>query len=147
MNPFSVRSPIGAPSGWLPAGFAAALLGAACGFAALGVGGAFGANGLPDPPKRVRPAPTADHPTNPAVRARLKLAGPPEKVVELDLSNADLSDADLRQAQLWLLHEGLKRTDEMHGLELAAEPGEAVPQVNELSPRFWAAFELSGDWR
>jgi len=53
------------------------------------------ATSLGQPPKRVRAEPTADHPTNPAVRARLKLAGPPEKVAELDLSNADLSDADL----------------------------------------------------
>jgi len=66
-------------------------------FAVAWIGGALVAPGdlPPQPAKPTRAAPTADHPTNPAVRARLKLAGPPEKVVELGLSNADLSDTDL----------------------------------------------------
>ena len=86
----------------------------------------------PQPPKRVRAAPTADHPTNPAVGARLKLVGPPEKVVELDLSNADLSDADLvcltKLPNLETLNITLNRDVTCEGMAYLA----AVPKLRNL---------------
>ena len=48
----------------------------------------------------------------------------------------------LREAQLWLLN---KRQPELiRGLELTSADDAHAPR---LSPRYWAAFELSGDWR
>ena len=45
----------------------------------------------------------------------------------------------LRQAQLKMLREGANR-----GLEIADKP----PDADKRMPLFyWAAFELSGDWR
>jgi CHAT domain-containing protein len=48
----------------------------------------------------------------------------------------------LRQAQLTMLKEGIKR-GVARGVEREDEPG-ATPIV---SPYYWAAFVLSGDWR
>ncbi|HEV3416799.1 MAG TPA: CHAT domain-containing tetratricopeptide repeat protein, partial [Pirellulales bacterium] len=45
----------------------------------------------------------------------------------------------LRQAQLTMLHEGVKR-----GLKFA---GDQPPKEDRLPPYYWAAFVLSGDWR
>jgi CHAT domain-containing protein len=46
----------------------------------------------------------------------------------------------LREAQLWLLKEGVKR-----GL-VRLDPEEAK-EARRTPPMFWAAFVLSGDWR
>jgi CHAT domain-containing protein len=46
----------------------------------------------------------------------------------------------LRQAQLTMLREGIKR-----GIELDAE--RPPSQKHRMPPFYWAAFELSGDWR
>ena len=54
----------------------------------------------------------------------------------------------LRQAQLEMLHHYDPRTkklvDRGRGLELDTEPSD---DNGRLSPKYWAAFELSGDWR
>jgi CHAT domain-containing protein len=54
----------------------------------------------------------------------------------------------LRQAQLEMLHHYDPRTkklvDRGRGLELDSEPSD---NNGRLSPKYWAAFELSGDWR
>ena len=54
----------------------------------------------------------------------------------------------LRQAQLEMLHNYNPRTkklvDRGRGLELDSEP---LDNNGRLSPKYWAAFELSGDWR
>jgi CHAT domain-containing protein len=52
----------------------------------------------------------------------------------------------LREAQRWLLHEGPKQPGLLRGLEFSKSPAE-TPSAAGLSPRYWAAFELSGDWR
>lgn len=51
----------------------------------------------------------------------------------------------LRQAQLWLLNEGVKQGNLLRGLDLpdAEPPG----TIRRAPPFFWAAFVLSGDWR
>lgn len=58
--------------------------------------------------------------------------------------------AALREAQLWMLREGVKRPGLRRGLDLATDkPSEDNP-ANEapgLPPYYWAAFVLSGDWR
>ena len=46
----------------------------------------------------------------------------------------------LRQAQLTMLREGIKR-----GLSL--EDDRPADKNRRLPPYYWAAFELSGDWR
>ena len=55
----------------------------------------------------------------------------------------------LREAQRWLLREGTKQPELLRGrgLELDPEPETEALQSGRLSPRYWAAFELSGDWR
>ncbi|MFZ1008368.1 MAG: CHAT domain-containing protein, partial [Candidatus Sulfotelmatobacter sp.] len=54
----------------------------------------------------------------------------------------------LRDAQRWLLHEGSNEKDLSRGLELSADSSADVGQPSgQVPPRFWAAFELSGDWR
>jgi CHAT domain-containing protein/Flp pilus assembly protein TadD len=55
----------------------------------------------------------------------------------------------LREAQQWLIREGPKQSELLRGrgLELDSEPENEVTQSGRLSPRYWAAFELSGDWR
>lgn len=53
----------------------------------------------------------------------------------------------LRAAQRWLLREGSKQPEVVRGLELSSEPEETNSGPSRLSPRYWAAFELSGDWR
>ena len=53
----------------------------------------------------------------------------------------------LREAQRWLLHEGVKQPGLIRGIELPAETPEPANQQNSLSPFYWAAFVLSGDWR
>ncbi len=56
----------------------------------------------------------------------------------------------LRQAQLWLLNDATKQAGLKRGLELDATT-ETTPRSadksNRLPPYYWAAFELSGDWR
>jgi tetratricopeptide (TPR) repeat protein len=47
----------------------------------------------------------------------------------------------LRQAQLWMLHEGVRR-----GLVLLDEEDKAKKPAR-TPPAYWAAFTLSGDWR
>ena len=53
----------------------------------------------------------------------------------------------LREAQRWLLHERSKQPDLGRGLDISPESEEETWQSGQLSPRYWAAFELSGDWR
>jgi CHAT domain-containing protein len=55
----------------------------------------------------------------------------------------------LREAQRWLLREGAKQSDLIRGrgLQFDPEPEKEAVQSGRLSPRYWAAFELSGDWR
>jgi len=53
----------------------------------------------------------------------------------------------LREAQRWLLHEGSKQPGLSRGLELPSSAEEPASQAAGLSPRYWAAFVLSGDWR
>jgi len=55
----------------------------------------------------------------------------------------------LREAQLWMLKEGVVR-----GVVLVREKKSApnskpapTPLVNRVSPKYWAAFVLAGDWR
>lgn len=52
----------------------------------------------------------------------------------------------LREAQIWLLNNAARHPELIRGLELEAIPGGDV-HAGRLSPRYWAAFELSGDWR
>src|SRR6185503_11816237 len=47
----------------------------------------------------------------------------------------------LREAQLWMLRERGPR-----GLDVVNDDG-AKPTGKRLSPYYWAAFVLSGDWR
>lgn len=55
----------------------------------------------------------------------------------------ELSLADaLREAQLWMLREGMQRD-----ARLRPQLGEPAPKAKKLSPYYWAAFVLSGDWR
>jgi CHAT domain-containing protein len=53
----------------------------------------------------------------------------------------------LREAQRWLLHEGPKQAELVRGLDFLPVPEGASSHSAGLSPRFWAAFVLSGDWR
>jgi len=53
----------------------------------------------------------------------------------------------LREAQRWLLHEGPKQPGLLRGLELPSSAEEPASPTAGLSPRYWAAFVLSGDWR
>jgi CHAT domain-containing protein len=53
----------------------------------------------------------------------------------------------LREAQRWLLHEGSKQPDLVRGLEFSPGPEEESWKSGRMPPRYWAAFELSGDWR
>ncbi|HEY5313408.1 MAG TPA: tetratricopeptide repeat protein, partial [Pirellulales bacterium] len=57
--------------------------------------------------------------------------------------------AALREAQLWMLREVPKdpalAAEASRGLALSSEPAATADQG--LSPRYWAAFVLSGDWR
>ncbi len=77
----------------------------------------------------------------------------PDKASQLLMTDfyASLWDPDkhlsridaLRQAQLKMLREGAGR-----GLELPDDPSAAkTTQSGRLPPFYWAAFELSGDWR
>jgi CHAT domain-containing protein len=52
----------------------------------------------------------------------------------------------LRQAQLAMLHSYDPKSGKLasRGLEQDETPTETT---GRLSPKFWAAFELSGDWR
>jgi tetratricopeptide (TPR) repeat protein/CHAT domain-containing protein len=52
----------------------------------------------------------------------------------------------LREAQIWMLHDGPKESALLRGLEVADQPVENVTGRG-LSPYYWAAFVLSGDWR
>ena len=47
----------------------------------------------------------------------------------------------LREAQLWMLREGAER-----GLEFEDEE-DAADHSGRVSPEYWGAFVLSGDWR
>jgi CHAT domain-containing protein/Tfp pilus assembly protein PilF len=53
----------------------------------------------------------------------------------------------LREAQRWLLREGSKQADVGRGLDLSTGSDEETQPSGQLPPRYWAAFELSGDWR
>jgi hypothetical protein len=45
------------------------------------------------------------------------------------------------------LHEGSKQPDLGRGLEFSPGPEEEAWKSGRMPPRYWAAFELSGDWR
>jgi CHAT domain-containing protein len=49
----------------------------------------------------------------------------------------------LREAQLWLLREGAQRPELLRGGLQRPDTRRAGP----VSPFYWAAFVLSGDWR
>jgi CHAT domain-containing protein len=55
----------------------------------------------------------------------------------------------LREAQQWLIREAPKQPDLLgRGLIFSSAPEtEPTQQSGRLSPFYWAAFELSGDWR
>jgi CHAT domain-containing protein/Tfp pilus assembly protein PilF len=57
----------------------------------------------------------------------------------------------LREAQIWMLREGVKRPDLKRGLALVTpedSPTNTPPgAATVLPPFYWAAFVLSGDWR
>jgi CHAT domain-containing protein/Tfp pilus assembly protein PilF len=54
----------------------------------------------------------------------------------------------LREAQLWILREGTKQKDLLRGLDpIADAEGPIADESGRLSPYYWAAFMLSGDWR
>jgi CHAT domain-containing protein len=59
----------------------------------------------------------------------------------------------LREAQIWMLREGVKQPELWRGLGEAVKldsPAEVSPgrrDLQGLPPRYWAAFVLSGDWR
>jgi CHAT domain-containing protein len=57
----------------------------------------------------------------------------------------------LREAQLWMLHEGVKKPELWRGVNLAAPqklPTDTPADTAAgLPPYYWAAFVLSGDWR
>jgi len=53
----------------------------------------------------------------------------------------------LRDAQLWLLHEGKNQPGLARGIELPADTPASSDKAGSLSPYYWAAFVLSGDWR
>jgi CHAT domain-containing protein len=59
--------------------------------------------------------------------------------------------AALREAQLWMLHEGVKKPELWRGLNLAAPQklptDKPADTAAGLPPYYWAAFVLSGDWR
>jgi tetratricopeptide (TPR) repeat protein/CHAT domain-containing protein len=52
----------------------------------------------------------------------------------------------LRDAQLWMLHEGIKNPGLARGFGLATAK-QPADRGGSLSPYYWAAFVLSGDWR
>ncbi|MCY3681729.1 MAG: CHAT domain-containing protein [Gemmatimonadetes bacterium] len=54
----------------------------------------------------------------------------------------------LREAQLWMLKntEGLKSSDEMRDME-DVDDFTTFSLISRTSPFYWAAFQLSGDWR
>ena len=47
----------------------------------------------------------------------------------------------MREAQLWMLREGKNR-----GLDIK-DQDDSDDDTDRLSPKYWAAFVLSGDWR
>jgi CHAT domain-containing protein len=51
----------------------------------------------------------------------------------------------LREAQLWLLNNGVRQPELIRGLEFEPVGSDDAPS-QRLSPRYWAAFVLSGDW-
>ena len=59
--------------------------------------------------------------------------------------------AALREAQIWMMREGVKKPELWRGINLAAP--QKLPSNNPtdadrgLPPYYWAAFVLSGDWR
>ena len=53
----------------------------------------------------------------------------------------------LLNAQRWLLNEGKQHPELYRGLESADASADTVRQDGRLTPRYWAAFILSGDWR
>jgi CHAT domain-containing protein len=54
--------------------------------------------------------------------------------------------AALRDAQSWIKSEGLKPDGPLRGLTVQRDP-ESVQENGEVSPFYWAAFTLSGDWK
>jgi CHAT domain-containing protein/Tfp pilus assembly protein PilF len=57
----------------------------------------------------------------------------------------------LREAQLWMLHEGVKKPELWRGLNLVSADNLPMDKPTDattgLPPFYWAAFVLSGDWR
>lgn len=53
----------------------------------------------------------------------------------------------MREAQLWLLREGAKQPDLVRGLSLSPPARGTSQSSRRLSPQYWGAFVLSGDWR
>ncbi len=53
----------------------------------------------------------------------------------------------LLDAQRWLLREGGKQTGLTRGAERESDEATAASKSGRLSPYYWAAFVLSGDWR
>ena len=53
----------------------------------------------------------------------------------------------LLNAQRWMLREGRKQAGLARGIDLGPAESAIAPTSGRLSPRYWAAFVLSGDWR
>lgn len=54
----------------------------------------------------------------------------------------------LREAQLWMLKntEGPKSPDKVRDME-DVDDASSFSLISRTSPLYWAAFQLSGDWR
>ena len=53
----------------------------------------------------------------------------------------------LREAQIWMLREGVKHPDLWRGVDLQSPVKLPEAAALAIPPRYWAAFVLSGDWR
>lgn len=53
----------------------------------------------------------------------------------------------MREAQLWLLREGAKQPDLVRGLSFSPPARGTSQSSRRLTPQYWSAFVLSGDWR
>ncbi|HWB01137.1 MAG TPA: CHAT domain-containing protein [Pirellulales bacterium] len=53
----------------------------------------------------------------------------------------------LRQAQQWLIREGVQQPGLVRGLEISVDKTPSAMPNGKLHPYYWAAFVLSGDWR
>ncbi len=52
----------------------------------------------------------------------------------------------LREAQRWMIREAPKEGDLLRGLDVDSDTQQRLNQSGTLSPFYWAAFVLSGDW-